>query len=116
MKILSLTQLSALLMMTANGLKVWYAEIQINPGKYNDLSQEFRDFLESEAPGDVKLNKHIKIVDNREDSPIETHKMQFITLEGKAAETILIDHIPVSMAKDMMKEKEWVTPETKDDL
>ena len=110
MKILFLTQLLCLLTViaapVANEQKAFsHGLILINPDGYMKLPSDVRDWLESEEENDKKLTKNIKVVEAEDGKPINTHKLEFITSKGQADETVLVDHIPLSMIKSLVKEK-----------
>jgi len=47
---------------------------------------------------------------------VGTHKLEFIGIDGNVKETLLVDHVPVSMVKALIKEKKFVTPEILKDI
>ena len=85
--------------------------IFINPGKYDALPQPVRDWLNSADPADMKLNKHIIVKEATDGEHINTHKLQFVNSDYEIKETVLVDHIPLSMIKDLIKEKEFLWPD-----
>ena len=81
------------------------ARLTIKKGGYDALPEELRIYLESKAENDVLSNKHIKIEESDEDVP--TAKISFINSEGKEAEAVFAEHIPMSMLHMLIVEKEW---------
>lgn len=82
------------------------AVLTYQKGGYDKLPEELKDFLTSAAEKDVQHNKHIELL---EEDDVPTARLAFIDEEGKAAETIFAEHVPVSMLKDLIKEKNWIT-------
>ena len=99
--------------------KFHHGVIYINPGGYDALTDSIKNFLASADPQDTKLSRHIVVKEATDGERIETHKLQFIGNDGEAKETVLVDHIPLGMVKDLIKEKEFSWPDNgveKDDL
>ena len=93
-----------------------YATVTINPGGYDKLTKEIRAYIESESESDTPTNKHIKVVDAENGEEVGTHKLEFIGIDGHVKETLLVDHVPVSMVKALIKEKKFVTSEILKDI
>jgi hypothetical protein len=76
---------------------------------YSDINvfdQEFLDFLSSQ--------KHVKhIVDEAIPQP---RMMFYMEGEAEAQETLFVSYVPLSMTKDIMKEKGLLKSATSDDL
>ena len=79
-----------------------HSELRIAPGSFQSLDSELRDFIESTSEKDKELNKHIKIVEKEGQG---TPMLVFVDDAGKDMETVLVGHIPISMTKDLIKEK-----------
>ena len=99
--------------------KFHHGVIYINPGGYDALTDSIKDFLSSADPKDTKLSRHIVVKEATDGEHISTHKLQFVDDNGEAKETVLVDHIPLGMVKDLIKEKEFSWPDNgkdKDEL
>ena len=79
-------------------------ELRFSEGDFpSKFDSEFIEFLESETDEDKALNRRIKKVV----ADLPNPQMVFINSEGKEAETLFVTYVPLSMVKDLIKEKKW---------
>ena len=66
--------------------------------------------MKSEQESDTRFTKYIQIehVDT-----IPNPQLVFVNEEGKDVETVFVSYIPLSMVKELMKDKQWVPKEAK---
>jgi hypothetical protein len=84
-----------------------YSHIEIHMNDGYVLQSEITDWLNSAKEDDVAVTRRVKVVENP-GNEIPTPKLLFINSEGEPQETVFIEHIPLSMVKSLIKEKEWV--------
>ena len=89
-----------------------HGELRIAPGGLEALSDEFKDWWASDQEQDKAQTSHIKMV---EDAKYGNPSLVFVNDQGEDLETVFVSYIPLSMVKDLIKDKEWAEA-SKEDL
>ena len=87
-----------------------HAVLRIKPGEYPDLNKDLVEFLESEIETDKKLIAHVSI---QEVEGNGNPSLVFIGEDGEDKETLFAQYVPVSMVKDLIRDKKWVADKPK---
>jgi len=90
-----------------------HAILKVAPGAYEKLDQDFRDWFESKQESDMATNKHVT---KQEVEGQQNAALVFIDSEGKEAETLFVGYIPVSMTKELIRDKKWQEEKKSEDL
>ena len=66
----------------------------------------------SKQEADTRLTQYIEV---EHVEGIANPQLAFVNSEGKDVETVFVTYIPLSMVKDLMKDKNWAPKEVKKD-
>ena len=97
--------------MGSHTIKMKTAILKTKPDGYSGLNEDIREWLESELEKDVQYTKHIS---RQEVEGINQPNLVFIDENDKEAETLFVNYVPVSMVRDIVKDKKWVGDENEE--
>ena len=105
--------ISILLVLIASAEDLYsHALLKYSPGSFDSINEEFRQWLDSGVETDTKMTSRIR---KTEEEGLPTPQLVFINSKGESQETVFIDHIPVSMVKNLFKDKKFEDAEVKKD-
>ena len=100
----SLVSLIAAVVSAGAGDVFSHADLKIAPGGYDKMPDEFKEWFESNDEKDKATSSHIRMIEVEGQA---NPSLVFVDINGKDLETVFVSYIPISMTKDLIKDKKW---------